>query len=455
MFHRYFDEGLAQTSFLIACERTRDAVVIDPRRDVGIYVEAARRHNLRIVHSIETHIHADFVSGSRELAAIGARTVAGPGSDLQYDFREARDGDVVSVGDIVLRFLHTPGHTPEHICIVVEQPGAPARVFTGDTLFVGAVGRPDLLGEELTRRLAAELYDSLFGKLLTLDDAVEVHPGHGAGSLCGAGIGSEPHTTIGQERRFNPMLRHMSPEAFVAAVLADLPETPPYFPRMKRLNRGGPPILGLTDGYPAVKNLSATEAAGAARAGAWIIDLRTSEDFGAGHPKGAVHLGFGTKVGYWAGWILPEDARIVLLASSGTHVENVQPQLLRVGLDRIEGVIAGGFDAWKTAGLPIESIPQIDARELRARVQRRDPFTVLDVRTKKEFAGGHVEGALNIPVGEMEHVGALSCGTPVATMCEGGYRSSLASSLLQRQGFREVTNVTGGMSAYRDLKPGR
>lgn len=453
MFHRYFDEGLAQTSFLVACERTRNAVVIDPRRDAGIYVEAARRHNLRIVHSIETHIHADFVSGSRELAAVGARTVAGPGSDLQFDFREARDGDVVSVGDLALRFLHTPGHTPEHISILVEQPGAPARVFTGDTLFVGAVGRPDLLGEEPTRRLAAQLYDSLFGKLLTLDDAVEVHPGHGAGSLCGAGIGAEPHTTIGRERRFNPMLRHASREAFVAAVLADLPETPSYFSRMKRVNHDGPPVLGLTNGYPAVKNLSATEAAGALREGAWIIDLRTSEEFGAGHPKGAVHIGFGTKVGYWAGWILPGDARIVLLASSDTHVENVQPQLLRVGLDRIEGVIAGGFEAWKSAGLPIECIPQIDARELRARVQRRDPFTLLDVRTKKEFAGGHVEGALNIPVGEMEHLGALSCAMPVATMCEGGYRSSLASSLLQRHGFREITNVTGGMSAYRDLEP--
>ena len=452
MFRRYFDEGLAQSSFLIACERTRDALVIDPRRDVGIYVEAARRHNLRIVHSIETHIHADFVSGSCELAAVGARTVAGPGSGLRFDFHEARDGDVVNVGDVALRFLHTPGHTPEHISILVEQPGSPARVFTGDTLFVGAVGRPDLLGEELTQRLAAELYESLFGKLLTLDDAVEVHPGHGAGSLCGAGIGSEPHTTIGQERRFNPMLRHTSRDAFVAAVLADLPETPSYFPRMKRVNRDGPPVLALTDGYPAVKNLSAAEADAASREGAWILDLRTREDFGAGHPKGAVHLAFGTKVGYWAGWILPGDARIVLLVSSDTHIENVQPQLLRVGLDRIEGAIAGGFEAWKAAGLPIESIPQIDARELRARLQRGAPFALLDVRTKKEFACGHVEGALNMPVGEMERLGTISCGTPVATMCEGGYRSSLASSLLQRRGLREVTNVTGGMSAYRELE---
>jgi hydroxyacylglutathione hydrolase len=452
MFHRFFDEGLAQTSFLIACERTREAVVIDPLRDVGIYVDTAERLGLRIVYSIETHVHADFVSGSRELAAVGARTIGGPGSDLQFDFHEARDGEVVAVGDVSLRFLHTPGHTPEHISILVEQPGAPARVFTGDTLFVGAVGRPDLLGDELTRRLAGALHESLFGKLLTLDDAVEVHPGHGAGSLCGAGIGSEPHSTIGQERRFNPMLRHTSRDAFVAAVLADLPETPSYFPRMKRVNHDGPPVLGLAHGYPAVKSLHAAEAAAAAREGAWIVDLRTSEEFGAGHPRGAVHLGFGTKVGYWAGWILPGDARIVLLASSGTHVQGAQPQLLRVGLDRIDGAVTGGFEAWKSAGLPIESIPQIDARELRARVRRRDAFTLLDVRTTKEFGEGHVEGALNIPVGDLQQPAALPAGGPVTTMCEGGYRSSLASSLLQRHGFRDITNVTGGMSVYRELE---
>ena len=210
MFQRYFDEGLAQSSFVIGCDRTREAVVIDPRRDAGVYVKAAAQYGLRIVYAIETHVHADFVSGSRELTALGVRPIGGPGSDLRFDFHEARDGEVLRVGDIAIRFLHTPGHTPEHISILVEQPDAPRRVFTGDTLFVGAVGRPDLLGEELTRRLAGELYDSLYNRLLALDDAVEVHPGHGAGSLCGAGIGSDPHSSIGRERRFNPMLRHES-----------------------------------------------------------------------------------------------------------------------------------------------------------------------------------------------------------------------------------------------------
>lgn len=450
MFLRYFDDGLAQSSFLIACERTREAFVIDPRRDIAVYVEAARRHDLRIVYAIETHIHADFVSGSRELSTLGVRTIGGPGSDLGFDFHEARDGEVLHVGDIALRFLHTPGHTPEHISIVVEQPGAPVRVFTGDTLFVGAVGRPDLLGEELTRRLAGELYDSLFGTLLALDDRVEVHPGHGAGSLCGAGIGKEPHSTIGQERRFNPMLQHASRDTFVAAVLGDLPETPAYFPRMKRINREGPPLCNLAEGYPPLRDLTPQEAAALAAGGAWIVDLRSSEEFGSGHPASAVHIGFGSKVGYWAGWILPGDARIVLISSSATHGQQAQPQLLRVGLDRIEGFIAGGYDAWKSAELPIRWVPQIDVEQLQSRLRSEsEPLLLLDVRTPKEFAAGHVDGAMNVPVGEVNRIGALSHEATVATMCEGGYRSSLASSLLLRAGFPSVVNVSGGMSAYR------
>ena len=245
MFQRYFDAGLAQASYLLACDRTRDAVVIDPRRDVDIYVAAAAQSNLKIVAAIETHIHADFLSGARELAAVGVTTLAGPGASLRFPAREVTHNEDMTIGDLALRFLHTPGHTPEHISVLARQPGEATRVFTGDTLFVGAVGRPDLLGEALMRRLAGQLYDSLFDTLLALDDGVEVHPGHGAGSLCGAGIGSEPYSTIGRERRSNPMLAHTNRDQFIASVLGDLPETPPYFPRMKRVNAEGPPVLGF------------------------------------------------------------------------------------------------------------------------------------------------------------------------------------------------------------------
>jgi hydroxyacylglutathione hydrolase len=450
MFQRYFEEGLAQASFVVACPRTREAAVIDPRRDIGVYVEAAARHGLRLVYAIETHVHADFVSGTRELAALGCRPIGGPGSDLQFDWHEARDGETIAMGDVTFRVLHTPGHTPEHISILVEQPGAPVRVFTGDTLFVGAVGRPDLLGEALTRRLAGELYESLFNRLLKLDDAIEVHPGHGAGSLCGAGIGGDPHSTIGQERRFNPMLRHASRDEFVAAVLGDLPETPSYFPRMKRVNRDGPAVLGLADGGPPVKRLSPAQTVAAARDGGWILDLRPSEQFSAGHPKGAVNIAHGSKVGYWAGWILPGDARIVLLGSSD-HVADAQVQLLRVGLDRIEGCLDGGFAAWRDAGLPVEAIPTIDARELQSRLQRRERFTLLDVRTRKEFEAGHIDGAVNLPVGDLPRAEPPPSDGPVLTMCEAGFRSGLAASLLQRRGVRKIMNVAGGMGAYRQL----
>jgi hydroxyacylglutathione hydrolase len=233
MFQRFYDEGLAQSSFFLGCPRSREAVIIDPRRDVDIYVETARANNVRIVNCLETHVHADFACGSRELAAVGAKTISGPGSNLRYAHHQAAHGERLRVGDLSIEFMHTPGHTPEHLSILTSHPDEPVRLFTGDTLFVGAVGRPDLLGEAQTRRLAEDLYDSLFKKILVLDDRVQVHPGHGAGSLCGAGIGSEPFTTIGQEKRFNPMLQHATKEAFVAAVLADLPDTPPYFPRMK------------------------------------------------------------------------------------------------------------------------------------------------------------------------------------------------------------------------------
>ncbi len=221
MFQRFFDDGLAQTSFLLACPRSKEALIIDPRRDVDVYVEAARAQGLRIQYSIETHVHADFACGSRELLAIGARTLSGPGSNLRYTHHEVHDGERLRVGDISMEFMHTPGHTPEHISILVNQADQPTRIFTGDTLFAGAVGQPDLLGEKQTRALAGSLYDSLFNKLLKLDDGIEVHPGHGAGSLCGAGISSEPHSTIGHERRFNPMLQHKDRDDFVATVLAD------------------------------------------------------------------------------------------------------------------------------------------------------------------------------------------------------------------------------------------
>jgi hydroxyacylglutathione hydrolase len=455
MFRRFFDDGLAQSSYLVASLTTREAAVVDPRRDVEVYLAAARESGVQIVFAIETHVHADFVSGARELAALGARIVAGPGAGLRFPHHDAAHGEQLKLGDdVTLTLLHTPGHTPEHISVLVEEgeAGAPRRVLTGDTLFVSAVGRPDLLGEEHARQLARQLFDSLHDVLLPLGDDVEVHPGHGAGSLCGAGIGQADHTTIGQERRFNAFLQHGSKEAFVAAVLADLPETPPYFPRMKRLNAAGPPVLGPGKAAAAPPRLDPAEAGRLVSAGALVLDLRSPEAFATGHPTGAIHLEFGPKVGYWAGWIVPGAARVLLVADGERQAAAAKLQLARVGIDGVAGYVGGGLDAWQKAGLPVSSGERIDVAELVTRLDGPDAPAILDVRSRHEFDLGHLQDAAHVPLNEVAaHAPSIPAG-PVVTICESGYRASLAASLLARQGLDRVTSVSGGMSAYRELE---
>jgi hydroxyacylglutathione hydrolase len=452
MFQRCFDAGLAQASYVLACDRTREAVVIDPRRDVDIYVAAAAQSNVRLIGAIETHIHADFVSGARELAALGVQTIAGPGASLNFPAREVKHNEEMLIGDLALRFLHTPGHTPEHISIVATHPGEVTRLFTGDTLFVGAVGRPDLLGEELMRRLAGQLYDSLFQTLLALDDDVEVHPGHGAGSLCGASIGAEPSSTIGRERRVNPMLAHTTRDRFIDSVLSDLPETPPYFARMKRVNADGPPVLGLAHGYGGPQPIDLAFGAAAVRDGAVPIDLCDDDSVCGEHIAASLRMAFGPKIGYWAGWVLPADARIVLLTDDQARAAEAGRQLLRVGFDDIEGYVAAPGSAWRAAGFPVLSITQISIDELRKQLNATDDFTLIDVRSDREWNDGHIPQAIHVPIAEMTaRATEFDPRKPVATICEGGYRSMLAASILARAGFPRVLNVSGGMTAYRKI----
>ncbi len=450
MFQRYYDAGLAQASYLLACTRTRQAVVIDPRRDIDVYVAAARQHQLTIAAAIETHVHADFVSGAREFAALDAQVIAGPGSSLNYQAYDVHHDERLPFGDLSLQFLHTPGHTPEHISILARHPGEPDRVFTGDTLFVSAVGRPDLLGASRTRALAEDLHESLFHILLALDDGVEVHPGHGAGSLCGTGIGGEPHSTIGRERLSNPMLKYRSREEFVEVVLADLPETPAYFKRMKSVNQHGARLLHLAEGFAGVRTIPPSTAHDAVRNGAVLIDLRPADAFCAEHAEAAINIAFGPGVGYWAAWVVPAELPVVLMGASEGEAAEVGRQLLRVGLDSVAGFVEGGLGGWRAAGLPLATLPQIDAGELHQRLARGERITIVDVRTPHEWRGGHIEGSRHVPVGqipgrahELQHDGLL------VTICEGGYRSSLAASLLARAGLPAVANVTGGMAAYR------
>src|SRR4051812_4026375 len=422
MFQRFYDEGLAQASFLIGCDRTKQAAVIDPRRDASIYVEAARQAGATIVAAIETHVHADFVSGARELASIGARVFTGPGASLAFDHHEVHDGEELALGDVTLAFLHTPGHTFEHIAIAAGTAGQPQRLFTGDLLFVGGVGRPDLVGEAQTRELGGQLFDSL-RRVMKMDRRVEVHPGHGAGSLCGAGIGSDPSSTIGREADQNAMLQYAERAAFVSAVLADLPERPPYFARMKRVNQEGPELLGLVNGMRRLPGIRPAAAAALAADGAILIDLRQPVAFAGAHPDGAINLGYGSKVGYWAGWVLPPDTPLLLVGADPAHARDAAVQLLRVGFDRIEGAIDGGFEAWQAGGLPTAPIAQIEANDIRSASR---PIQILDVRSAREWRAGHLSGSINIPVGELpERMGELPPDVAIATICEGGYRSSL------------------------------
>ena len=446
MFQRFFDEGLAQASFLVGCDRARQAVVIDPRRDVSIYQAAAAQAGATIVAAIETHVHADFVSGAGALAESGARVISGPGAGLEFPHHEVQDEERLAVGDVTLTFLHTPGHTPEHVAVLAETAEGPSRLFTGDLLFVGGVGRPDLLGEAQTRRLANDLFDSL-RRVMALDDRIEVHPGHGAGSLCGAGIGKEPSSTIARERVQNAMLQHHDRDAFVRAVLADIPPTPPYFARMKQVNKAGPPLVDPARRLPLLRPAAA---AALASDGAIVIDLRPAAAFAAGHPYGALNIGFGSKIGYWAGWVVAADTPLILLAEEPAQAQEARVQLLRVGLDRIEGAIDGGFEAWIGAGLPVAEIEQLSAEELRREVDRGAPMQIVDVRTPGEWRTAHIDGSINIPVGELSaRARDLPDDVRLVTICEGGYRSSLAASLLAQEGLAHVANAAGGMAAYR------
>ena len=455
MFQRFLDEGLAQHSFLIGCDRTKRAVVIDPRRDASVYIEAARQGGFTISDAIETHVHADFVSGARELAAAGARVLAGPGAALGFDHAECADGERLVMGDVALTFLHTPGHTFEHLSVLADGVNAPSRLFTGDLLFTGAVGRPDLAGAEQSRALAAALFTSV-QRVLALDDAIEIHPGHGAGSLCGAGIAKEPSSTIGRERLQNPWLRLRDRDEFVARVLADLPETPPYFADMKRINQAGPPVRGLAAGLARVPAIRASATAALVADGALVIDVRAPERFGAGHVEGALNIGFGPRVGYWAGWVVPPDTPVILFTDAEPQIPDAAVQLLRVGVDRIEGVVSGGIEAWRAAGLPIASIDQIPAAALRRALVSpagASDLLVVDVRSAAEWQAGHVEGTINIPVGGVAaRAAALPRDRTIATICEGGTRSSLAASVLAREGVPRVANITGGFAAYRAVQ---
>jgi hydroxyacylglutathione hydrolase len=458
LFERIEDKGLAHYSYAIGCEGAGIMAVVDPRRDVDVYLELAAAHHLRIAYVLETHIHADFASGARELGARTGATLALSAYDagelytVQFPHDRLRDGDRLELGRVLIEARHTPGHTPEHLSFLVTDTARTAAVpqllLSGDFLFVGSVGRPDLLGSEATMTLARQMYESV-RKLRDLPDGLEIHPAHGAGSMCGAGMSARPMSTLGFERIANPMLAPgLTDEQFIDRLLSTLPPLPAYYRRMKQLNAAGPPFL---DGGPAVPPIDPHRFAGLASSGHLVIDLRDQMAYGAGHVPGAFAIGAGTSLSTWAAWVVPYDRPLLLVAEDERRVDEAVRALVRVGLDEVKGVLAGGMPAWKQAGFETKRTPQHAPADFAALLAREPGIRVVDVRSDEEWRLGHVCGATHVMAGDLpERAADLARGpAPLAVICGTGYRSTVAASVLERAGAQQVMNVTGGMAAWK------
>ncbi|MFE6617121.1 rhodanese-like domain-containing protein [Amycolatopsis sp. NPDC057786] len=455
-FQQFYLNSLGHASYLIGDEKTGQALVFDPRRDVEVYRQTARDQGFRITYACDSHGHNDYLSGLGELAgsAHPPQVWGSAAGELSYAHRPIADGEQIEFGDVGIEVMHTPGHTPEHISLLVYDRSAsadtPALLLSGGALLVGDLARPDLLGGEEQARRHAEVYcDTIQTKLLTLPDHVEVFPTHVAGSLCGGNIGSRLSTTLGYEKRTNATLAEVAEkDEFVRQCirLDNLPAVPPYWRRMRTQNMAGVDPLGVLTEPPA---LPPDDVAAALDGGAVVLDTRSPEAFGGGHIPGAVNVGLGSSFATWAGTVLPADAEILLVLDRPGDLWETIWQLLRIGYRMPVGWLAGGMSAWRTSARPIEHTPQITVDELKRRLDA-DAITLLDVRQPAEWAAGHVTGATFITGAELpDRLDEVPADKPVAVTCGSGYRSSVAASLLARERDIPVINVAGGMTAWQ------
>ena len=447
---QFFLGCLAHASYLVASGG--EAAVIDPQRDVDIYIEAAAKKGWTIRHIVETHLHADFVSGHHELAErTGARIYLGQGSGATFPHIAVKDGDTIQFGNCRFDFLSTPGHTLESVCTVMTDlanPTRPKAVFTGDTLFVGDVGRPDLSGDRTPQELAAMLYASLHDKLLKLPDETEIYPAHGAGSLCGRQMGTERSSTIGKERQTNYALQARSCEEFIHLLTDSLPPRPEYFGREVELNRQGAAALNL---LPPPLPVRAPEVFRLQAEGAVVLDTRPAMQFAVAHVPGSLHIALSGQYASWAARILGLDKRIILVGEDADQLRESQMRLARVGIENVHAYLEDGIAGWIKGGYDLDYIPQISVQEFAELLQTEgDHLAVLDVRESSEVETGAMKNSIRIPLGQLPaRTGELDPGKLLVVHCKGGYRSSIATSILRRAGFREIVNLTGGFDAWK------
>jgi hydroxyacylglutathione hydrolase len=449
-------EGLGHLSALVADESTGVAAVVDPRRDVDIYLAAARELDVRITHVVETHLHNDYVSGGRDLAALtGARHVIGAGAELRHEHGPVRDGETFDVGALRFTSRDTPGHTPEHVAYAVADTGRgedPAVLFSGGSLLVGAVGRTDLLGEEHAHEYAAAMHRSLHDVLLAHEDHVVVHPTHGAGSLCASGIASTPTTTIGYERRHNALVSIADVETFARRLLRGQPTVPRYFARMRPTNQAGPELLGGR--VPEPRPLDLGQARDAIAAGALLLDLRPAADHAVTHAPGSLSIPLGPAFGTWLGWVVEPDRPVVLVLERSGDWDEAIRQALRIGAERsVVGHIRGGFGAWADGGGALESSGRLNVDQLAAALDSAAPDRtplVIDVRQANEYEAGHIPGSIHITAGSLpDRLAELPRDRPIAAICASGLRAGIAASILRSAGFEDVSWVASGVPAWR------
>jgi hydroxyacylglutathione hydrolase len=450
-FEQFYLGCLAHASYMLGSEG--EAIVVDPQRDVDIYLKAAEEHNLKICHIFETHLHADFVSGHKELAArTGAKIYMGANAGAAFPHVAVRDGFELRVGKALLKVLDTPGHTSESMCLLItdeEKSPNPWAVLTGDTLFLGDVGRPDLSTTHTPAELGGMLYESLHHQLLALADDVLVYPAHGAGSLCGRNMRAERSSTIGTERLTNYALQIKSKEEFIRQLTTNLPTRPEYFLQDAEINRQGASTLS---DLPELPPISPAQLKSLLDDGVIALDVRPGDQFAHEHVPGSINIALSGQFASWAGTVLGLTARPVLVADSPDRLSEARLRLARVGLEDPRGYLNGGIQAWKHAGFTPAQLPQITAQELHHRL-RSEASQVLDVRRAPEWQAGHIESATWWPLDNFRvSPPEIDRDRPIAVHCKGGYRSMIACSLLQRAGFMNVTNVTGGFDAWQEAK---